>query len=89
MLLMCYFLYHAFQGEHGLIALRELDRRAALLELELAGLGARRSALESETALMRPDALDPDMLDEQARRALGLVHPDEVVILDPDRLRPD
>lgn len=86
MLAGCYFFYHAFQGDHGLVALRELDRRAAILSVQAEALALRRAALEQGVALLRPDNLDPDMLDEQARRTLGLVHPDEIVILDPDRL---
>ena len=33
---------------------------------------------------MRSGSLDPDMLDEQARRTLGLVHPDDVILV-PER----
>jgi cell division protein FtsB len=33
---------------------------------------------------MRPDQLDPDMLEERARLMLSVGHPDEVVILPLD-----
>ncbi|GER08098.1 cell division protein [Iodidimonas muriae] len=81
-----YFLFHAIQGEHGLLALRELEKKARVLELRAESMADKRQSLEARVALLRPDNLDPDMLDEQARRSLGFVHPDEVVVLDPDRL---
>lgn len=83
---MAYFLYHAVQGEHGLLALRDLNARAAELQPKAEAAAARRAALEKRLALLQPDGLDPDMLDEQARKRLGFVHPDEIVILNPDRL---
>lgn len=83
---MAYFLYHAVQGEHGLLALREIDARAMELQPEAAAVAAQREALEARVALLQPDSLDPDMLDEQARRRLGFVHPDEIVLLAPERL---
>ncbi len=85
-MLVCYFMYHAVQGENGLFALREFDARADVLRAEAEKLSAERQKLSARVALLRPDNLDPDMLDEQARKTLGFIHPDEVVILSPDRL---
>ena len=79
--LFAYFAYHALQGGNGLWALRDLDAEAARLSHEAAILHAERERLESRVALLRPDNLDPDLLDEEARRTLGFVRPDEVVIL--------
>lgn len=78
--LCAYFVYHALHGEHGLWALRELEARAITLEARAQEIAAQRAALEARVALLRPDSLDLDMLDEQARRQLGVLHPDEVVI---------
>jgi len=83
--LMAYFFYHAVQGEYGLLALKEIDARAEKLAERAAELRAERRALEARVALLRPDKLDPDMLDEQARRRLGFVRPGEIVILQRDR----
>jgi len=38
-------------------------------------------ALEHRVSLLRPESVDPDMLEEQARSRLGLTDRDEVVIL--------
>jgi cell division protein FtsB len=42
-----------------------------------------REALARQVRLLRPENLNRDMLDEQARRTLGLTHPDDVVIYTP------
>lgn len=82
LILLCgYFVYHALHGDHGLLALRELETRAGTLGERAREVAARRAALESRVALLRPDSLDLDMLDEQARRQLGVLHPDEIAIL--------
>ncbi len=81
--LLAYFAYHALEGANGLWALRELDAEAERLSHEAAVLHAERERLESRVALLRPDNLDPDLLDEEARRTLGFVRPDEVVVLQP------
>ena len=39
-----------------------------------------RRDLERDVALLRPESLDPDLLDERARAALGFAHPDELTI---------
>ena len=44
-----------------------------------------RLALEHRVQLLRPESVDPDLLEEQARARLGLSEPDEVVILKDKR----
>ena len=39
-----------------------------------------REQLDRQVALLRPESLDPDLLDERARATLDLVHPDDIVI---------
>ena len=75
-----YFGFHAFQGEYGLIAKSRLEARKANLENVVARLREERDALERRVTLLRPESLDPDMIDEQARKILHLAHPNEVVI---------
>ena len=43
---------------------------------------AEHQHLAEQVALMRPDNLDPDMLEERARIMLNYVRPDELVIID-------
>ena len=76
-----YFTYHAVQGDRGLIAYVHLTAEIELANEYLTQVGAARQALETDVALLQPDALDRDMLDERARAVLGLAHGDEVLVL--------
>ena len=76
-----YFSFHALSGEYGLIARARLETKAVSLQAELDDLKTRRIALERRVVLLRPESLDPDMIDERARASLNMVHPDEITIL--------
>ncbi len=76
-----YFGYHLQIGDHGLKARADLERRKEVLEGELAGLTEVKNRLERDVALLRPESLDPDMVDERARAILDLAHPDDLIML--------
>lgn len=76
-----YFGYSLEYGDHGLRARHDLQARKEALQGELAGLTAVHNRLSRDVALLRPDSLDPDMLDERARAILNLARPDEIVML--------
>ncbi len=76
-----YFGYNLQIGDHGLKARADLERRKEALEGELAGLSEVRGRLERDVALLRPESLDPDMLDERARAILNLAHPDDLIMM--------
>ncbi|MBI3710032.1 MAG: septum formation initiator family protein [Proteobacteria bacterium] len=61
----------------------QLRERIVEAQAQLDEVTAERRALERRVALLRPDNLDPDLLDERARLVLNLARPDEVVIFDP------
>ncbi len=83
-LVLAYFSYHMIQGNHGVIALLELQSNVAAAEAIRAETDAEHRRLAQQVALLRPDNLDPDMLEERARVMLNHVHPDEIVIITPD-----
>jgi cell division protein FtsB len=84
LLIVGYFAYHAVEGDYGLFALGKLKQRVATLEADLAEAKAARQRLESHVALMRPESLDRDMIDERAREALNMADAKDLVIfLDP------
>lgn len=86
LLLLAYFAYHSVEGEYGLTALNRLMDEEVQLTAELAEIKDDRAALEARVELMRPESLDPDMIDERARQALNLAHPEDIVIfLPPER----
>lgn len=80
-LLAAYFVYHSIQGDHGALAWRQLDVLISEAEGSLATLEGKREGLERRVRMLRPDSLDPDMVEEQGRRLLNFSHPDDVVLI--------
>jgi cell division protein FtsB len=79
--LMCYFGYHLVQGERGLLAWLRLTQEIKVAQGKLGQLDDERTRLDRRANLLRPEHLDRDMLDEQARATLNLAGPNEIVIL--------
>ena len=77
---MSYLTFAALQGEHGLFRLFQIQAQEPRLRDELAAVQAERSALANKTLRLSTDYLDLDLLDEQARKVLGLGRPDEILI---------
>lgn len=75
-----YFGFAALQGEYGLARQAEIRALEAGLERELEAAVAERRALENRTRRLSDGYLDLELLDEQARRMLGLARSDEIVI---------
>lgn len=78
-----YFAMNAFSGDHGLRAQLDLDQQMSVMKEQLGALKAERQSWERRVALLRPDRIDPDMLDERARRTLGLADPRDLTLLLP------
>ena len=78
--LVCYFAYHLFVGDRGLLAWMELTQQLRDAKATVAALDLEKDTLERRVGLLQPEHLDPDMLDERARATLNLVGPNEVVI---------
>jgi len=78
--IMAYFAWHAVHGDNGLLRLVEMRDQRAALEQQVASARDVRRDLERDVALLRPESLDPDLLDERARAALGFAHPNELTI---------
>ena len=78
--LICYLSFAAVQGEHGLFSLLAVEAEEARLQEELSGLQAERAVIENKTGRLSADHLDPDLLDEQARKVLGLARPDDIIV---------
>lgn len=82
--LLVYFVYHLIQGDRGLLAWRRLQHQITVAETKLATVKQGQDTLERNVRLMRPDSLDADMLEEQAKEKLNFVHKDEVLIRDDE-----
>jgi len=76
-----YFAYHAVQGDRGILAWLRLEQELARTKAAHAALEEERAALEHKVSLLRPEHLDPDLLDEQARRLLNYGRAEDLVII--------
>ena len=78
-----YFGVNAFTGNHGLRAQIDLDQQMLAMQDELRQVKTERALWERKVALLRPDRIDPDMLDERARALIGYVDSRDLVFLLP------
>lgn len=74
-----YFILHSVYGNLGIIAYFKLNQKIEKAQEELSALRAERIEIEHRVKLLRPESLDKDMLDEQARNILGVAAPSEQV----------
>ncbi len=78
-----YFLYHTVEGERGWVAEVRLQNEKRAAEEELSKLRKEREALERRVNHLRPEHMDPDLLEEEARKKLNYSKPNEIIILTP------
>jgi cell division protein FtsB len=78
--LLAFFGWHGFHGPRSFANQASIEAEVARLEGELAKVSAERAARDSRVALLRPESIDPDLLDEMARRSLGYVEEGEIVL---------
>ncbi len=78
-----YFIYHLIEGDRGFLAWLRLTREIRAENAGLEAVRAQREALDLKVSNLKPDHLDPDLLDERIRATLNLVAPDETVIMQP------
>jgi cell division protein FtsB len=83
-----YFAYHLVGGDRGLLAWVRLRHEITAENDKLAGQRAARAALDLKVKNLRPDHLDPDLLDERVRATLNLASSGEIVIMPPPRSAP-
>jgi cell division protein FtsB len=78
-----YFVYHLIEGDRGLLAWVRLTREIREENAKLDEVRAQRAALDLKVSNLKPEHIDPDLLDEQVRATLNLVAPNEIVIMQP------
>lgn len=77
---LAYFIYHIIQGERGIMSWMRLEQKIQEAEIDLEKVQAEHDALQHRVQLLRPDSLDPDMLDERVRQAVNFARTDEVIL---------
>lgn len=82
---LAYFSYHTINGDNGVKAREVLEKRISQLNLDLSYLKEQKRILDRNVSLLRPEQIDPDMLDEEVRRLLNFARPDEIIVMDLPR----
>lgn len=80
--LLGFFAWHAWEGPRGFKFHDGLESRSAQLAADLAAIQKQRTGFERRVSLLRPESVDPDMLDEMARIDLDVAAPNELIVLD-------
>jgi cell division protein FtsB len=79
-----YFVYHAVQGDRGIMAWMQISQQLTESRATLAVLTVEREEIQHRVNLLSPSSLDPDLLDERARIMLNVAEPDDrLVIMKP------
>ena len=80
-MLCLYFSYHSIFGHRSILALHMLESQIEKSVSIRDNIEYKRQILEHKVASMRPDSLNPDLLEERARSVLGYKRSDEVLVL--------
>ncbi len=83
--LMAYFAFHAVQGDRGLLAWWQLRYQMDAANADLEILRGKRADLEHKIALLSPESLNLDMLDERTRALFAYARPDELIVIPPQQ----
>ena len=75
-----YFAWYAWKGPRGYPYQDNLQARLAMLDGKFNAIQQQRMRLEHKVGLLRPESIDPDILDEMARSQLQMARPGELVI---------
>ena len=75
-----YLVWGAWNGERGLKTKTEYASQMQALDAELQALRGERETWQRRVALMRSDAVDRDLLDEEARAVLDRVGKNDLLV---------
>ena len=78
--LVMYFAYYTIDGGRGLKAMTRVQGESAVAEARLDILETQRQSLEKQVSRLRPESIDPDLLEERARIVLNFSRPNDLVI---------
>ena len=75
-----YFVYHAIEGDRGVMSWLRMSQQLAENRAALATLQAERQEVQHRVALLS-SSIDPDLLDERARLMLNVAEPDDRLVI--------
>ena len=79
-LITIYFIYSALNGQYGLFNKFRFQANEVVLLEKLTEIKLRNAVLENKVLRLSDEYLDLDLLDQQARKFLGLARSDEIII---------
>lgn len=79
-----YFVYHAVQGDRGIMAWVQTSQQLAEGRATLAVLAVEREEIQRRVSLLSPSSLDPDLLDERARIMLNVAESNDRLVIIKD-----
>jgi cell division protein FtsB len=80
LLVVAFFAGYAIFGANGVIAWTDYARKLKARNIELASIQKQRDVLANRVRLLDPKKADPDLVDELARKNLGVAGSDEVIV---------
>lgn len=79
--MIAYFAFHAQHGNYGIEAGKALKEEIANLTVERDQLVLERTALEHRNHLLGATQIDPDLLEELARKDLAFALPNDLIMI--------
>ena len=79
-LVFLYFVMHAIQGDHGLLAWLKIRQQIVIAEAEFKVSEAQRKYWAHRIKLLSGNAINRDMLDERARAITGFIKSIEFLV---------
>ncbi len=80
LLVVAFFGGYAIFGANGIIAWTDYARKLKSRQVELAAVEKQRAVVANRVKLLDPKKADPDLVDELARKNLGVAGSDEVIV---------
>ena len=78
--LCCYFIIASFKGEFGVSTKYQLLAKEKALTIELKLVNEKNKAVKNKIKRLSDTSLDLELLDQQARKILGLIGEDELIV---------
>jgi cell division protein FtsB len=78
-----YFAYNFVEGDRGMLAWFRLTQELRLAKANLGTVQQERAVLDRKVNNMRPEHVDPDLLDQEVRSRLDLAAPNEIIVIRP------
>lgn len=78
--LVFYFTYHLLNGDRGIFSWRRLEVKVNQAQTHMDQLDTFMQTLETKVNLLRPESLDPDLLEQRSKEVLGLKYENELTL---------